>query len=254
MTQYFRFVLIIVVCFTTFFGCGKEKEETPPPPNLPKVEELKPSTLHCKALFSGIVPKMNMIKMNADAKCLKMHTQPVYFQNTLVNDKGLLQNVFIYIKEGLPNKTYPTPKKPVIIDQEGCLYHPHVFGIQVNQPLRIENSDAVLHNIHALPTINKAFNFAQPMKGMKSEVTFSVPEIMVRVKCDVHSWMGCYIGVLDHPFYAVTDSNGTCDITGLPPGEYLVSAWQEELGSVEQKVSVKEGTSEDIKFTFAAKK
>jgi plastocyanin len=197
---------------------------------------------------------MNAIKMNADAKCMKMHTQPVYFQNTLVNGNGMLQNVFVYIKDGLTNKSYPSPKNPMVIDQEGCMYHPHVFGIQVNQPLRIENSDPVLHNIHAIPKINNAFNFAQPRQGMNSEVTFSEPEIMVRVKCDVHSWMGCYIGVLDHPFYAVTDSVGACDITGLPPGEYNIAAWHEELGSVEQKISVKEGTIGNIEFTFASKK
>jgi hypothetical protein len=254
MTQYVRFIFIIGSCVALFGSCGNEKKETPPSQNPPRVENQKPSKLHCTVLFSGIAPKMNMIKMNADTKCLKLHTQPVYFQNTMVNDKGLLQNVFVYIKDGLTGKAYPVPNKPVVIDQQGCMYHPHVFGIQVNQPLRIENSDPVLHNIHAIPKINKGFNIAQPLKGMKSDVAFTVPEIMVRVKCDVHSWMGCYIGVLDHPFYAVTDSNGACDITGLPPGEYQVSAWHEELGSVEQKVSVKEGIVENIEFTFAAKK
>ncbi len=254
MTQYFRSLFIIVSCLTILLGCGKEKTESPPSQNPPQAEHQKPSTLHCKVMFTGIAPKLSMIKMNADAKCLKMHTQPVYFQHTLVNGEGLLQNVFIYIKEGLAKKTYPTPKKPMIVDQEGCIYKPHVFGIQVNQPLRIENSDPVLHNIHAIPKINKGFNFAQPLKGMKSEVTFSAPEIMVRVKCDVHAWMGCYIGVLDHPFYAVTDSGGTCDITGLLPGDYQISAWHEELGSVDQRISVKEGITENIEFTFAAKK
>jgi len=254
MTQRTCSRFIIALWFAILLGCGKEKTEAPPPQSSSHVESQKPATLHCTALLPGIAPHMSAIKMNADAKCLTLHAQPVYSQSTIVNEKGLLQNVFIYIKDGLANKTYPTPKDPVIINQQGCMYHPHVMGIQVHQQLRIVNSDPVLHNIHAMPKVNDGFNLAQPLKGMKSDKTFSASEVMVRVKCDVHSWMGCYIGVLDHPFYAVTDSSGSCDITGLPPGDYQVSAWHEELGSIEQRVSLKEGATGNIEFTFAAKK
>jgi len=182
-----------------------------------------------------------------------LHSEPVYSQNVVVDEKGMLQNVFVYVKEGLPAKTYPAPKTPVTINQQGCMYAPHVLGIQVNQPLQIVNSDPTLHNIHALPKLNDGFNIAQPRKGMKTEKFFTQPEIMVRVKCDVHSWMSCYIGVLDHPFFAVTGSDGTCELRGLPPGEYLIAAWHEKYGTQEQTLVVKAGEEKKIVFTYTAK-
>jgi plastocyanin len=196
---------------------------------------------------------MDAVKMNADSKCIVMHKDPVYFQNVMTNGKGMLQNAFVYVKEGLGAQSYPVPKEAVVINQQGCMYHPHVMGIRVGQPLQVVNEDPVLHNIHALPKINAGFNFAQPREGMKREETFSQPEIMVRVKCDVHSWMSAYVGVLDHPFFAVSDSNGACVLKNLPPGEYVLAAWHETYGTQEQKVVVAAGESKEITFHFTAK-
>ena len=193
---------------------------------------------------------MAIIRMDADRKCMSLHKEATTSQSVLVNNEGMLQNVFVYVKEGLGSHTFSSPKTPIIIDQHGCMYEPHVLGIQVNQPLLIRNSDPVLHNIHALPTINSAFNIAQPLQGMKTERVFSQPEIMIRVKCEIHSWMGCYIGVLDHPFFAVSDSDGNCILKGLPAGEYTIAAWHEKYGSREQTIVIAGAAAKAIDFRF----
>ncbi|MBI4548429.1 MAG: hypothetical protein HY707_10635 [Ignavibacteriae bacterium] len=242
-------LLIVPLYVLSIAGCA-EKKEIPPPKSSSQPEVEQPGNIICDVILEGKAPNMNVVKMDADKKCVASHNQPVYFQTVMVNDEGKLQNAFIYIKSGLGSRTFPSPKEPVVLDQQGCMYEPHVIGLQVDQRLVILNSDPTLHNIHALPKINRGFNLAQPRRGMKTEKTFSLPEIMIRVKCDVHSWMSCYIGVLDHPFFGVTDSTGVCGLKDVPPGEYLITAWHEEYGTMEQKVTVKAGESATINFAF----
>ena len=181
-----------------------------------------------KVSFAGTAPTMEKIKMEADAFCKSAHATPVYSQEVVVNPNNTLQWVFVYVKEGVTG-TYPAPTTPVTIDQQGCQYHPHIFGIQAGQPLRILNSDSTLHNIHALPKKNPEFNIGQPFKGMETIKKFDTVEMPVRFKCDVHKWMGAYAGVLNHPFFAVTNEQGTYEIKNLPPGNYVIEAWQEKL-------------------------
>ena len=245
------YLLLLFLLFV--FGCGGKKEvPQPAPPPQTAADSREPGTIACEAILEGAAPKMNAVMMNADRKCAGMRSAPVYFQTVITNGKGMLRNVFVYVKEGLGSRTFPVPSQPVEIDQKGCMYEPHILGIQVNQPLLILNSDPVLHNIHALPKLNEQFNVAQPRIGTKTEKMFAQPEIMVRVKCDVHSWMGCYIGVLGHPFYAVTDSAGSCELKRLPPGEYLISGWHEKYGPLEQRVSLASGEKKKIQFRFQA--
>jgi len=144
----------------------------------------------------------------------------------------------------------PAPAAPVVFDQKGCHYEPHVFGIQAGQPLEILNSDDALHNVHALPKNTQEFNLGMPIKGMKLTKTFTAPEVAVKIKCEVHPWMAAYAGVLDHPFYAVTGEDGSFSLKDLPPGEYVVEAWHEKYGTQTQTVKVPE-TSE-VSFTFKA--
>ena len=243
--------VLLLICLLFIPGCGGKKEvprQTPPPQTA--VDTREPGTITCEAILEGPAPKMNAVMMNADRKCAGMHTEPVYFQTVIANGKGMLQNAFVYVKEGLGSRTFPVPSQPVEINQKGCMYEPHILGIQVNQTLLILNSDPVLHNIHALPKLNEQFNVAQPRIGTKTEKMFTNPEIMVRVKCDVHSWMGCYIGVLDHPFCAVTDSTGSCELKRVPPGDYTISVWHEKYGPLEQRVSLAAGEKKKIQFRF----
>jgi hypothetical protein len=128
-----------------------------------------------------------------------------------------------------------------------------VTGVQVGQPVEIVNSDATLHNVHAVAVTNTEFNFSQPIKGHRRQQVFDKPEIMVPFKCEVHGWMRSYVGVVPHPFFAVSRADGTFEITGLPAGTYTIEAWHEQLGTQTQTVTVdgKAGAAAD--FTFASK-
>src|SRR5437867_9965418 len=159
-------------------------------------------TVTGKANFKGTKPTPVKITMNSDKVCLKIHAgKDVYSEQAVFNPNNTLQYVFVYVKSGLEGKKFPTPTSKVTIDQQGCQYHPHIFGVMTNQPIEVINSDNTLHNIHALPKMNKGFNIAQPKQGMKMIQKFDKPEVMVKVKCEVHNWMASYIGVLDHPFF-----------------------------------------------------
>ena len=201
-----------------------------------------------KISFSGKAPVIPQIKMNADKQCLAMHPNPVNSEDVVVNSNGTLRNVFVYIKSGL-NKKYDAPTTPIVLAQQGCQYHPHVFGIQPGQPLEIENDDPLLHNIHALPKNSPQFNNAQPLKGMKMTKKFEKPEIMVKFKCEVHNWMNCYAGVVDNPFYAVSDDKGNFTIKGVPNGTYTLEVWHEKYGTQNVSVTVNDkGATADFKY------
>ena len=172
-------------------------------------------------------------------------------ETVVAGANGALQNVFVYVKDGLGNLAFPVPTTPVVLDQKGCQYRPHVFGVQVGQPVEILNSDATLHNIHALPMTNQEFNVGQPLQGLRTPTSSARKEVMVPFKCDVHKWMNAFVGVLDHPFYAVTGATARSRLKGLPPGTYTVEAWHETLGTKTQSVTVGAKETKDVAFSFA---
>ena len=248
-------VAAAVVASTILVGCGKKEEKSntgTTEMKAPAVDPATAATITGTVVFDGKAPERTPIKMNADAICAQQHSTPVLMENVVVNANNTLKNVFVYVKKGLEGKKFDPPADAVTINQEGCTYHPHVFGMMVNQPLKILNSDATLHNIHALPTINTQFNIGQPVKGMSTEKTFDKPEVMVHFKCDVHPWMTAYVGVLEHPFYAVTGDDGAFALKDLPPGTYTIEAWQEQYGSQTQEVTIAAKESKAITFTFKA--
>jgi hypothetical protein len=204
-----------------------------------------------KIVFDGPVPAAEKFKMSADAFCAKQHPGDVAKEEIVVGpDKGLA-NVFVYVKSGISG-TYPPPAAAATIDQRGCTYHPHVFGMVAGQSLDILNSDDTLHNIHSLPEKNDSFNLGMPVKGMKYTKKFDKPEVMIHIKCDVHGWMSAYCGVVSHPFFAVTAADGTYAIKNLPAGTYTIEAWHEKLGTQTQQVTVGAAESKPVAFTFKA--
>jgi len=201
--------------------------------------------------LDGTAPANEAIKMNADPVCIREAKGPQAQETYLVGSDGKsLANVFVYVKDGLGNYVYDTPTEPARIDQKECRYHPHVFGMRVGQPLEILNSDPTLHNIHALPKANSEFNNGQPIQGMKMTHTFDKPEVMVPFKCDVHGWMNAYVGVLPHPYFAVTKDDGKFELANLPPGTYTIEAWHEKLGPQTQSVTVGQKETKEITFSF----
>jgi plastocyanin len=203
--------------------------------------------------FTGTAPKNPTIDMSQESTCQAKYSGPPTDPQYVVNG-GNLGNVFVYVKSGLPaGATYPVPATAVTIDQNGCLYHPRVFGIQVGQKLEIKNSDNVLHNIKAVPAKNRGFNISQPSAGMTTTRTFSTEEEMVPLQCNVHGWMNAYVGVLPHPFFATSGPDGSFKITGLPPGTYDIEAWHEKLGTQHASVTVGAGEAKTADFTFGPK-
>jgi hypothetical protein len=201
-----------------------------------------------KVMFEGTPPASQPIRMDADPVCLLQNKDGATAEDVVVNSNGTLKNAFVYVKEGLQTKPSSPPTEPVVFDQKGCRYHPHVFGIMVNQPFQILNSDGTLHNVHALPKSSKEFNLGMPIQGMKLTQKFTAPEVMVKIKCEVHPWMVAYAGVLDHPYYGVTGDDGSFTIKDLPPGEYVVEAWHEKYSA--QTLTVKVPDTAEANFTL----
>jgi plastocyanin len=258
-----RMTRVLAACLAAFLvSCGggnptQNQQNSVPAssgaaaPAAPAVDPAIAATVTGKVTFTGTAPAPAPIKLGSDPYCEKANPG-LGTENEVVGTDGSVGNVFVYVKDGLGTRTFTAPSEPVVMDQKGCHYVPHVLGIQVGQPLQIVNSDDTLHNVHGLPKANKEFNQGQPIQGMKMTHTFSTKEVMIPFKCDVHGWMNAWIGVLDHPYYAVTSTDGTFSLKGLPPGTYTIEAWHEKLGTQTQTVTVGEKETKDVAFTFKA--
>jgi plastocyanin len=211
-------------------------------------------TIAGKATFTGTPPPRKIINTSTDPGC-RLH-KPPRTEDVVVSKDGGLRNAVIYVKAGAPGGTsQPAPSEPVIIDQSGCRYEPHVAVVRVGQPLKVTNSDATLHNVHGMPFENKPFNVVQINKGAANVFTLDAQEAPGFVlKCDVHSWMRSYVWVLDHPYFAVTGDDGSFSLPPLPPGTYTVGAWQEACASQERVVTVEAGKTVEVKFAFEPEK
>lgn len=237
--------------------CSKENarssEGTTPPAPVP-APAAAGGTITGKIKFTGTAPRNPAIDMSEEAACKSKYKTTPTEENVVAGPANALANVFVYVKSGVPaGQTFPAPSTAVVIDQDGCRYHPHVFGIQVGQPLEIRNSDPVLHNIKAIAKQNRPFNISQPTAGMKTQRTFSAPEVMVNLQCNVHGWMHSFVGVRPDPFYAVSGADGSFTITGLPPGTYTIEAWHEKFGTQTATVTIAGTETKTANLTFAAR-
>jgi len=215
---------------------------------------IEAGTLKGHVKYDGKPPKKKKLRMDADPVCGSAHSGPVYNENFKMAADGSMEEALIYLKGVSYSKG--APSESAILDQKGCIYEPHVFGMMAGQQLLIKNSDATLHNIHSMPKVNKEFNFAMPkvVKEKKSTFTKSEPNPFY-IKCDVHPWMKTWVLVSDHPYFAVTDKEGNFSISGIPPGTYEVICWQEKFKKMPLTASVKIGDGETVKnFTFTRPK
>ncbi len=247
---------------SALFWCacgGKEQSESAKPKEEPSssaagapatIDLENGATVTGKVAFTGQKPTMRSIDMSANPACMRMHSTAQKSEEVIVNDNGTLRNVFVWVKSGLPDKQWAPPTGAVELDQKGCVYTPHVLGVMTGQTLEIKNTDPTNHNVHPLPRINQEWNQSQPPKGEALSKTFPREEIMIPVKCNVHPWMRSYIGVVSHPFFAVTADDGTFTIKGLPPGTYTLEAWHEKFGTQDVQVTVAPKESKTTDFTF----
>ena len=230
---------------------GPPQPRRTPPPGAKRVDQSKAGRISGRVAFEGQVPENPVADMAGHDVCAGANKDGFNLR-TFIVDNGGLDNVFVYVKDGLGNYYFDSPAEPVKVDQQGCRYVPHVFGAQVEQPIEIANSDPTMHNVSALAQANRGFNFGQPMQGIKNTVSFSAPEIMVRLKCDVHLWMSAYAGIVDHPYYAVTAEGGRFELKNVPAGTYTIEAWHEKLGTRTQQVTLGENDNKEVSFTFKA--
>jgi plastocyanin len=233
-------------------ACSREQgAKRTPPPGAKRVDPAAAANLSGRVMVDGALPANAPITLGGDPICERAHKDGATSE-TYVGENGGLGNVFVYVKDGLGQYYFDVPTEPVTLDQIGCMYKPHVLGVRVGQDVEFVNSDSTGHNVHALPTANKEFNFSQRIKTQKDRRSFTSPEVMVRIKCDMHGWMAAYAGVLDHPYFAVTAPGGTFEIKQLPPGTYTIEAWHETLGTQTRQVTLAEKGSAEVAFTFKA--
>jgi plastocyanin len=210
------------------------------------------SSISGTVTFAGNVPNLRPLAMDADPMCAKKHTGPVPNELLVLGKGNTMAHILVWVSKGLPaGKTYPVPKTPVVLDQQGCQYKPHVMGIMVGQEYKILNSDALPHNVHTLPKANPQFNRAMPATLKEVTTKFDKPEPVFQVKCDIHPWMAAYVGVFTHPFFDATELDGKFTISGLEPGTYELTAWHERLGTQTATVTVgaNDKKTQDFKFT-----
>ena len=250
--------VLSLACGLAAFGLACSSEDPPPaPPSTgggKQVDRATAGSLAGRVVFAGAAPTAEVLRMGSDQACVQGAGPNPQSDAILIGQDGALQNVFVYVKEGLDaSYSFDVPAAPALLDQKGCRYTPRVLGVRAGQPIKVVNSDPTLHNVHALPLVNGEFNKSTPVVGSSTTQTFTAPEVMVRFKCDVHGWMAAYVGVVAHPYFAVTDASGAFAIQDLPPGTYTIEAWHEKFGTRTAQVTVGEKQAQTLSVTFASK-
>ncbi len=253
-----KIFLLFVVALAA--GCGPKEEvslKSEPvtesaPAVFAAVDSATVGLVKGKVFFDGQVPEPKMMSVKGNPECAAFHQGGTIASEELVSSGGLLQNVFVYVKQGLEGRTFAPPATPVTISNKSCVYAPHVSGARVGQPIEFFNQDSTLHNIHSYPKNAKPFNLGLPLVGMKQVKKFDAPEVMVPLKCDVHPWMLGYIGILPHPYFGVTAADGVFELKDLPPGDYVIEAWHEKLGAQTQNITLGPQETKELEFRFAA--
>ena len=233
---------VLVAACLGAVGCGEA------PRVLKKVDAATAGRVAGVVRFGGVAPAARRVTMDA-AECAGLHASAVMVEDVAVRD-GRLAGAFVWVKSGLEAYEFEVPATPVVMDQVGCMFVPRVIGVRVGQRFVMKNSDPVMHNVHSMPVVNDVYNRGFPGKDVVQETSFGDPEVMVPVRCDLHSWMTGHVGVVAHPFFAVTGADGQFQFEGLPPGEYVLEAWHETLGTARKaiKLGVKESGKIEIVF------
>ena len=239
---------LIVSGVVLFSSLAPERAEARRPRNEP-AESKDHGAIVGIVRYEGAVPKREPVKVTTkEAPC---HREPIPDESLVISADKKVQWAVVSIKTIKGGKSFPpeNPEKPILLDQRGCRFIPHVVVVPRGQTLRILNNDGILHNVHALAWRNRPFNRALPPKVKQMDVTFKRPE-RIRVRCDVHAWMGAWIVVAEHPYVMVTGRDGAFRLEGVPPGRYTIDLWHETLGKQQTEVTVTAGNEAKIDFVF----
>jgi len=209
-------------------------------------QSVEEATLTGRVKIKGEIPKRRKISTGADPKCAAMHPGDLFTDDFVIDAAGNVQYALIYVKEGLGDQKFTAPKAPVVVEQKGCRFEPHVMGIMVGQELVFRNMDELMHIVHVVPRANREFGFSQAKRGEERPKTFTAKEV-IRLFCDVHPWMVAWIHVFDHPLYTVTGADGKFKLK-VPPGKYTIEAWHDGYKAVTQEIEVKAKDSKTLNF------
>ncbi len=237
-------------------GCSRKPAPVATPAEVAyfKVDPGTAGTISGVVRYAGAKPVAKEIDLSGDPACVEAHKGKAYDESLVVGAKGGLGNSFVYVKRGLEGKQFAVPTEAVTIDQRGCWFRPRVLGVQVGQTLSVVNSDPVTHNIHPMAEVNREWNHSQGPGDAPLARRFMKPEVMIPVKCNIHRWMRAWIGVVDHPYFAVTKEDGSFTIGDLPPGSYTVDVWHEGVDAVEQTVTVSAHGKANVDVTMKGKR
>jgi len=234
-------------------GCRQPVEPVPTGPEYFRPDPATAGRIGGRVHFTGRRAVARKVDMDGDPQCAQLHDRPVVDEElalSRLDGEDRLANVFVYLKSGLEGKVFEPPTDPVEIEQRGCWFGPRVQGIMVGQTLKVINSDPLTHNIHPLAKINREWNQSQSPGEAPLTRRFTRPEVMIRIKCNIHNWMHAWVGAVANPFYAVTGSDGTFSFEGVPPGSYTIEAWHEKLGRLEQPLTLSVNGRSDLTFNF----
>lgn len=246
-----RALALAIACAIALGACGDgggrpARQPTP-------IDPASTGALQVEVRVDGTPPAMKPLNMSSVAECAAAHPGPVPAGDALVAD-GKVQNAFVWLKDGLGDRVFAVPTTPVVMDQQGCLYVPRVIGAQVGQPIEFRNSDAMLHNVRGTPEHASGWNLSLARKGSDRTITVDAPEVAISVRCDVHPWMQGWVGVVDHPFFGVTGSDGRVALGGIPEGRYTVGVWHERFGTRDAPVEITRGGRAELAVTLSAAK
>jgi plastocyanin len=245
--------VLIIACVFALAGCTqstKKEVKSTAPPEYFRVDASTAGKLSGTVKFTGKKAPSKVISMDAEEACQKLHQRPVREETVITGKDGSLANVFVYIKSGLEGKIFEPPKEAVMMDQRGCMFVPRVVAVRAGQTIAVKNSDPVSHNIHPRPRNNREWNQQQSPGAPDLARRFARSEVMIPVRCNVHSWMKSYIGVMEHPYFAVTGEAGAFEWAAVPPGDYVVAAWHEILGEQTGSVKLQPRGDQAVSLTF----
>lgn len=252
MKLHISFLAVATALALVLSGCGRRPggESSAEPAPTAVVNTATAGSITGTVMLQGPPPALRPIDMSAEPACAQANPAPVVPPVVVTGANGALANAVVYVKSGLGRYRFETPREPVLLAQQRCMYNPRIVAVMTNQTLRISNADPTVHNVHALPRENRPWNRSQQAGEPPFETSFARPELAIPFMCNVHPWMRAFVFVFAHPYFAITPTTGVFELKNLPPGTYTIEAWHEKFGTQEQSVTLDSKESKSLTFTF----
>jgi hypothetical protein len=247
-----RPVVLLLCIVLGVFGCSKKEsdESAAPPAPTAVVDPSTAGSISGTVKLDGAPPVFKPINMSAEAACVQANPSAVVPPIVITGAHGALANVVVYVKSGLGSYRFDVPSTPVALDQKGCMYEPRILAVMTSQPFEVHNEDQTIHNVHPMPRVNRPWNKSEPIGDPPIEANFTKPELAIPIACNIHPWMRAYMFVFAHPYFAITPRTGDFELKGLPPGTYVIEAWQERFGTQDETVTLGPKESKTLDFVF----